>query len=81
MSYLALSEAKYVRYRDVRHEIVDHWDSDIENIWLEDPKVSFQKALKQTYSKFPITGVTHLSILFESDLECSYSFFLRILIV
>ena len=45
---------KYVRYDDVRFEIVDHLASDIENQMSEDSELSFESALKRTYSKFPL---------------------------
>lgn len=48
--------SKNVRYIDVQHEIVDHLASDIEIKMKEDKSLSFEKALHQIYSKFPITG-------------------------
>ena len=47
---------KYVKYDDVRIEIVDHLASDIEVQLSDDRELSFEQALKNTYGKFPITG-------------------------
>ena len=47
---------KYVKYDDVRFEIVDHLASDIEAQMSEDSDLSFKSALWNVYSKFPITG-------------------------
>ncbi len=51
--------SKYVRHVDVQHELVDHLASSIEEIRSHDPKITFDQALRQTYSKFPITGFTN----------------------
>lgn len=55
----AFVKSKYVRYVDLQYELVDHLASSIEDIQEADPKVSFEAALKKTYSRFPITGFTH----------------------
>ncbi len=47
---------KRVRYRDVQFEIVDHLASDIEEQMSVDHSLSFESALQNAYSKFPITG-------------------------
>lgn len=52
-------ESKYVRYKDVQFEIVDHLASSIEEVQENDPTVNFDAALKDVYSKFPITGFTN----------------------
>ena len=49
-------KSKYVHYIDVQHEIVDHLASAIEEKQKEDFSLSFDRALNQVYSKFPITG-------------------------
>lgn len=49
-------ESKYVRYIDVQHEIVDHLACAIEDKMQEQPSLSFESALSQVYSQYPITG-------------------------
>lgn len=49
-------KSKYVRFIDVQYEIVDHLASAIEEKQEEDPSLSFNRALTEVYSKFPITG-------------------------
>lgn len=49
-------KSKYVHFIDVQYEIVDHLASAIEELQEKDPSLSFQKALQEVYSRFPITG-------------------------
>lgn len=49
-------KSKYVHYIDVQYEIVDHLASAIEEKQGENPSWSFDRALREVYSKFPITG-------------------------
>lgn len=49
-------KSKYVHYIDVQYEIVDHLASAIEDKQIENPSLSFNRALSEVYSKFPITG-------------------------
>lgn len=53
-------KSKYVHYIDVQHEIVDHLASSIEEMKAKNPSVSFETALRQVYSNFPITGFASL---------------------
>lgn len=48
--------SKYVRWIDVQYEIVDHLATAIEEKMTENSELTFDLALKQVYSKFPITG-------------------------
>lgn len=48
--------SKYVRYEDVKHEIVDHLACAIEDRMSGNPDLTFERALQLVYSKFPITG-------------------------
>lgn len=48
--------SKYVRYEDVKHEIVDHLACAIEDRMSENPELTFERALQLVYRKFPITG-------------------------
>ncbi len=52
-------KSKYVHYIDVQYEIVDHLASAIEEKQEENPSWSFDRALREVYSKFPITGFAH----------------------
>ncbi|WP_445748152.1 hypothetical protein [Polaribacter sp.] len=46
----------YVYHYDVQTELVDHLANDIEAIWLENPKLSFEQARDQSFKKFGIFG-------------------------
>ncbi len=50
---------KWVKFEDVRYEIVDHLASGIEEYMAADAELSFEAALKKVYAKFPITGFVH----------------------
>jgi hypothetical protein len=56
----AFVRSKYVYFIDVQHELVDHLACDIEELQTEDKNLSFDKALKKVYAKYPITGFTNL---------------------
>jgi len=51
--------SKGVRYIDVSHEIVDHLASAIEEQMNKSETLTFEQALSQVYSVFPITGFYH----------------------
>ena len=55
-------KSKYVNFIDVQHELVDHLACDIEELQLNDPNLSFEKALQTVYSKYPITGFSNLKV-------------------
>ncbi|APG65961.1 hypothetical protein LPB136_11565 [Tenacibaculum todarodis] len=46
----------YVYHYDVQTELVDHLANDIEQIWEESPKLSFEKARDTSFKKFGIFG-------------------------
>jgi hypothetical protein len=46
----------FVYHYDVQTELVDHLANDIENIWEEHPKLSFQDAQDKSFKKFGIFG-------------------------
>lgn len=52
-------ESKYVRFEDLKYELVDHLGSSIEDLQSQDPTMTFDQGLKETYSRFPITGFTN----------------------
>lgn len=47
-----LVERNAIKYYDVEVEIVDHYASAIEEIWAEDPNVSFYHAQMKVYKEF-----------------------------
>jgi hypothetical protein len=46
----------FVEHYDVQTELVDHLANDIEAIWKEKPKLSFEDAKKQSFKKFGVFG-------------------------
>ncbi|CAM1349495.1 hypothetical protein [Tenacibaculum insulae] len=46
----------YVEHYDVQTELVDHLANDIEQIWMEQPKLSFEQARDVSFKKFGIFG-------------------------
>ncbi len=46
----------YVYHYDVKSELVDHLANDIEEIWNENPKISFQNARDKSFKKFGVFG-------------------------
>ena len=46
----------YVYHYDVQTELVDHLANDIEQIWKENPKISFEDAKNKAFKKFGIFG-------------------------
>ena len=47
---------KDVIYVDLRLEMIDHLADSMEELWLENPQLSFQKALLTVYKRFGIFG-------------------------
>lgn len=50
------TKKKFVKFEDVRFELIDHLASDIESQLCQYHELSFESALTNAYSKFPITG-------------------------
>ncbi|SHM93362.1 hypothetical protein [Polaribacter sp. KT 15] len=46
----------YVEYYDVQSELVDHLANDIEEIWIENPNLSFEDARDKSFKKFGVFG-------------------------
>lgn len=46
----------YVEHYDVQTELVDHLANDIEEIWKENPKLTFEQARNKSFKKFGIFG-------------------------
>lgn len=49
-------QSKYVHYRDVQYEIVDHLATAIEELQNTKPEKTFEQALAEVYARFPVTG-------------------------
>lgn len=52
-------QSKYVRYKDVQYELVDHLASAIEVKQKADNNLDFESALREVYAGFPVTGFNH----------------------
>ena len=48
----------FVEWYDLQSELVDHLANAIETEWQENPKLSFDEALKVQFKKFGIFGFT-----------------------
>ena len=46
----------YVEYYDVQTELVDHLANDIEQIWIEQPNLSFEQVRDIAFKKFGVFG-------------------------
>jgi len=46
----------FVVHYDVQTELVDHLANDIEDIWVEKPQLSFEKARDLSFKKFGVFG-------------------------
>jgi hypothetical protein len=46
----------YVYFYDVQTELVDHLANDIESIWIEKPKLTFEQARDESFKKFGVFG-------------------------
>ena len=46
----------YVYHYDVQTELVDHLANDIEEVWKENPKISFENARNKSFKKFGVFG-------------------------
>ena len=52
----AFTRNHYVYHYDLQTELVDHLANDIETIWQENPKLSFEEARDQSFKKFGVFG-------------------------
>ena len=46
----------YVQHYDVQTELVDHLANDIEEIWRENPNLTFEQAKQKSFQKFGVFG-------------------------
>tara|TARA_R110002073_G_scaffold40547_5_gene115178 strand:+ start:317924 stop:318619 length:696 start_codon:yes stop_codon:yes gene_type:complete len=52
----AFTKKHHVEWYDLQTELVDHLANDIEQIWKENSKLTFEQARKSAYKKFGIMG-------------------------
>ena len=52
----AFTRNHYVEHYDLQTELVDHLANDIEGMWKENPKLSFEDAKQSAFKKFGIFG-------------------------
>jgi hypothetical protein len=52
----AFTRQHFVEHYDLQTELVDHLANDIEAIWQENPKLSFEEAREQSFKKFGVFG-------------------------
>ena len=58
---------------DLQIEIADHLASSIEEQWLENPGLSFEQALKNTFRKFGIHGFSKIKEQKQKELTRKYN--------
>lgn len=63
----------YVYHYDVQLELVDHLASAIESQWKDDSELSFEKALRNTFRRFGITGFSRVKVETEKALRQKYN--------
>jgi hypothetical protein len=56
----SFTKTHYVEWYDLQTELVDHLANDIEQIWLENPGLSFHQARDKAFGKFGIFGFSDL---------------------
>ena len=52
----AFTRKHFVEYYDLQTELVDHLANDIEAMWKEEPKLSFEDAKQKAFKKFGVFG-------------------------
>lgn len=57
----ALCKRKDIQYLELRMELVDHIASRIEDIWQEQPELSFKDAFHKVYKSFGIFGLSEIA--------------------
>jgi hypothetical protein len=63
----------YVYQYDLQVELVDHLASSIEEQWKENPDITFEKALHDTFKKFGVTGFSKVKVEKEKELTRKYN--------
>lgn len=67
----------YVEHYDVQTELVDHLANDIENIWKENPKLSFIEARDRSFKKFGVFGF--MDVVYEKQKQMNKKYLQLIL--
>ncbi|WP_334056303.1 hypothetical protein [Polaribacter sp. P097] len=67
----------YVEYYDVQVELVDHLANDIEKIWEENPKISFEEARDKSFKKFGVFGF--MNVVESKELQMTKKYFKLVL--
>ncbi len=62
----------FVEHYDVQTELVDHLANDIEQIWLEKPKLSFKEARDLSFKKFGVFGFMEVVEQKQKELNKKY---------
>ncbi len=62
----------YVYHYDVQTELVDHLANDIEQIWEENPTLSFEKARDTSFKKFGVFGFMNVVEVKQSQMTKKY---------
>lgn len=52
----AFTRKHFVEHYDLQTELVDHLANDIESMWIEKPKLSYEEAKKKAFKKFGVFG-------------------------
>ena len=63
----------FVYHYDLQMELVDHLASSIEEQWENNPKLSFEEALKNTFKKFGIHGFSKIKEQKQKELNRNYN--------
>lgn len=62
----------YVEYYDVQVELVDHLANDIEQIWEQQPGLSFNDARDKSFKKFGVFGFMNVVESKEAQMTKKY---------
>ncbi|MFD1062543.1 hypothetical protein ACFQ1Q_04735 [Winogradskyella litorisediminis] len=52
----AFTRAHFVEHYDLQTELVDHLANDIEDMWMQNPRLSFEEAREKAFKKFGVFG-------------------------
>ncbi|GFD91524.1 hypothetical protein KUL156_27810 [Alteromonas sp. KUL156] len=67
----------FVEHYDVQTELVDHLANDIEQIWKENPTLTFEQARDKSFKKFGVFGF--MNVVEEKQKQMNKKYFLIIL--
>ncbi|EAQ42729.1 hypothetical protein [Polaribacter sp. MED152] len=67
----------YVEYYDVQVELVDHLANDIEQIWEQQPELSFNDARDKSFKKFGVFGF--MNVVESKELQMTKKYFKLVL--